>query len=46
MVSNKIMSSEKIALSEGTKIFKNDIFFDLILENLNDGTSQTVFLSA
>ena len=46
MVSNKIMSSEKIALSEGTKILKNDIFFDLIFENLNDGTSQTVFLSA
>ena len=46
LMSNKIMSSEKIALSEGTKIFKNDIFFDLIFENLNDGTSQTVFLSA
>ena len=46
MVSNKIMSSEKIALSEGTKILKNDIFFDLIFEDLNAGTSQTVFLSA
>ena len=46
MLSNKIMSSGKIALSEGTKILKYDIFFDLIFENLNDGTSQTVFLSA
>ena len=43
---NKIMSSEKITLSEGTKILKNDIFSDLIFQNLSNGTSQTVFLSA
>ena len=46
LLSNKIMSSEKITLSEGTKILKNDIFSDLIFQNLSNGTSQTVFLSA
>ena len=46
LMSNKIMSSEKITLSEGTKILKNDIFSDLIFQNLSNGTSQTVFLSA
>ena len=46
LMSKKIMSSEKITLSEGTKILKNDIFSDLIFQNLSNGTSQTVFLSA
>ena len=46
LMSNKIMFSEKITLSEGTKILKNDIFSDLIFQNLSNGTSQSVFLSA